>query len=206
MICDWVEGCQWIQWSWTWPYSTCLCAYPKCIFRFEIILTLIALKWTWPSSNRFSVSHKLIFRQFSDLNWHWLHLKVKSNQLKGGRMSRAEVAMDSAIFYSLNSSRLGTAAIINNLHSEQVVHHQTEPTKPEQRLKTCCWMFLKTLLKRWNYVEVWLNFLEKEEQGGQSNCPTSSVKKGVTHKAAACPQIFHYNDLAMGWGGNISWT
>ena len=35
-------------------------------------------------------------------------------------MSRDAVAMDSAIFYSLNSTRLGTAAIINNLHSEQV--------------------------------------------------------------------------------------
>ena len=29
-------------------------------------------------------------------------------------------AMDSALYYSLNSSRLGTAAIINNLHTEQV--------------------------------------------------------------------------------------
>ena len=35
-------------------------------------------------------------------------------------MSRDAAAMDSAIFYSLNSTRLGTAAIINNLHSEQV--------------------------------------------------------------------------------------
>jgi len=33
--------------------------------------------------------------------------------------------MDSAIFYSLNSTRLGTAAIINNLHSEQ------EPTQKD---------------------------------------------------------------------------
>jgi len=33
--------------------------------------------------------------------------------------------MDSTIFYSLNSSRLGTAAIINNLHSEQ------EPTQKD---------------------------------------------------------------------------
>ena len=35
-------------------------------------------------------------------------------------MSRDAAAMDSTIFYSLNSTRLGTAAIINNLHSEQV--------------------------------------------------------------------------------------
>ena len=35
-------------------------------------------------------------------------------------MSSDAGAMDSTIFYSLNSSRLGTAAIINNLHSEQV--------------------------------------------------------------------------------------
>merc|ERR1719167_458796 len=40
-------------------------------------------------------------------------------------MSRAEVAMDSALYYSLNSSRLGTAAIINNLHTEQ------EPTQKD---------------------------------------------------------------------------
>lgn len=34
-------------------------------------------------------------------------------------------AMDSALYYSLNSSRLGTAAIINNLHTEQ------EPTQKD---------------------------------------------------------------------------
>ena len=35
-------------------------------------------------------------------------------------MSLDVAAMDSALYYSLNSSRLGTAAIINNLHTEQV--------------------------------------------------------------------------------------
>ena len=35
-------------------------------------------------------------------------------------MAKDVAAMDSTIFYSLDSARLGTAAIINNLHSEQV--------------------------------------------------------------------------------------
>ena len=35
-------------------------------------------------------------------------------------MSSDAGAMDSTIFYTLNSTRLGTAAIINNLHTEQV--------------------------------------------------------------------------------------
>ena len=35
-------------------------------------------------------------------------------------MAKDVAAMDSTIFYSLDSARLGTAVIINNLHSEQV--------------------------------------------------------------------------------------
>ena len=48
-------------------------------------------------------------------------------------MSGDAGAMDSTIFYSLNSSRLGTAAIINNLHSEQV---DLTPNKAKNKART----------------------------------------------------------------------
>ena len=51
-------------------------------------------------------------------------------------MSRDAAAMDSTIFYSLNSTRLGTAAIINNLHSEQVDHVTNAVPKKANKART----------------------------------------------------------------------
>ena len=57
-------------------------------------------------------------------------------------MAKDVAAMDSTIFYSLDSARLGTAAIINNLHSEQV-----DMPAPGKNFKFV-WIKLKILAHR----------------------------------------------------------
>ena len=74
-------------------------------------------------------------------------------------MAKDVAAMDSTIFYSLDSARLGTAAIINNLHSEQV-----DMPAPGKNFK-----FDKTK-----------DSDEKEKKRPQSLCPTFALEQGVT--------------------------
>ena len=76
-------------------------------------------------------------------------------------MAKDVAAMDSTIFYSLDSARLGTAAIINNLHSEQV-----DLPAPGKNFK---FVFDKTK-----------DSGEKEKKCPQSLCPTFGLEQGVT--------------------------